>query len=143
MTVIEVLREKLVGKFYSRFRVGDTFDLNFDGFWLIAYNVVSPDEDGLNSQLLNRYQPASQAIDKENVAKSIVLSSTLRKYITNVDLLLDSSLELTFESGVKLIFPTNTEVVDWQWAINENSNDPYLGFIVGVLWSGEVELGSC
>lgn len=143
MSVIEVLQEKLLGNFYSIFRVGDAFDLNFDGFWLIAHNVASTDEEELNMQLLSMYQPASEAVDKEDVAKSIVLSSTLRKCITNVNLLPDSSLELTFENGVKLIFPTNTEVVDWQWALNENANDPCLGCIVGVFSSGEVQLGNC
>lgn len=135
MSVIEVLQEKLLGNFYSLFRVGSAYDLYFDDFWLIANNVISADEDDLNKRLLNGYQPATEAIDKEDVAKSIVLSATLQKKITNV--------ELTFENGVKLLFPTNTEIVDWQWAINENAHDPYLGFIVGVFESGEAQLGNC
>jgi hypothetical protein len=143
MSVIEVLQKKLSGNFYSLFRVGDTFGLRFHDFWLIAHNVVSPDEKGLNMQLLSVYQPASEAVDKEYVAKSIVLSSTLRKIITNVALLPDSSLELTFENGVRLLFPTNTDIVDWQWALSENSHDPYLGFIVGAFDSGEARLGNC
>ncbi len=143
MSVIEVLQDKLLGNFYSLFRVGEAFDLYFDGFWLIANNVVSADEDNLNERLLNGYQPAAEAIDKEDVAKSIVLSATLRKNITKVELNPDSSLELTFENGVKLIFPTNTEIVDWQWAINENAYDPYQGFIVGVFSAGEAQLGNC
>ncbi|CAA0121216.1 Uncharacterised protein [BD1-7 clade bacterium] len=143
MSVIEVLQEKLLGNFYSLFRVGEAFDLYFDGFWLIANNVVSADEDDLNKRLLNGYQPATEAIDKEDVAKSIVLSATLRKKITKVELNPDSSLELTFENEVKLIFPTNTEVVDWQWAINENAHDPYHGCIVGVFAPGEALLGDC
>ncbi|AWF80511.1 hypothetical protein BTJ40_06635 [Microbulbifer sp. A4B17] len=143
MSAIEVLQEKLLGNFYSLFRVGDVFDLYFDGFSLIAHDVVSTDEDEINKQLSTLYPRASDAVDKEDVAKSIVLSSTLHKCITCVDLLPDSSLELTFENGVKLLFPTNTEVVDWQWALNENANDPYLGCIVGVFVSGEVQLGNC
>jgi hypothetical protein len=143
MSVIEVLQEKLLGNFYSVFRVGDAFDLYFNGFWLIAHNVVSSDEDEINKQLSTVYQPASEAVDKDDVAKSVVLSSTLRKCITGVALLSDSSLELTFDNGVKLIFPTNTEVVDWQWALNENANDPYLGCTVGVFASGEAQLGNC
>ncbi len=142
MSVIEVLQEKLIGNFYSIFRVGDAFDLYFDGFWLIAHNVVSPDEEEINKQLSTVYLPASEAVDKEDVAKSVVLSSTLRKCITGVSLLPDSSLELTFENRVKLLFPTNTEVVDWQWALNENGNAPYLGCIVGVFASGQAQLGN-
>ncbi len=142
MNIIEVLQEKLLGNFYSTFRVGDGFGLNFDGFWLISQNVVSADENALNDKLLNEYQPASEAIDKEDIAKSIVLSATLRKTISKVDLMPDSSLELTFDNGVKLLFPTNTEIVDWQWAINENAHDPYIDFIVGVFKSGEAQLGN-
>jgi hypothetical protein len=33
---------------------------------------------------------------------------------------------LSFENGVTLMFTTNTDVVDWQWALNENGKDPYL-----------------
>jgi len=142
MNIIEILQEKLLGNFYSTFRVGDSFGLNFDGFWLISQNVVSADENGLNDKLLNEYQPASEAIDKEDIAKSIVLSATLRKTISKVDLMPDSSLELTFGNGVKLLFPTNTEAVDWQWAINENAHDPYVDFIVGVFESDEAQLGN-
>jgi len=117
--------------------------LFFDDFWIISNNVVSPDEDDLNTQILASYRPASQAIDKEDVAKSVVLSSTMRKCIINVKLNQDSSLELSFENGVTLLFPTDTEIVDWQWALNENANDPYLGCIVGVFASGEVQVGNC
>tara|TARA_B110000196_G_scaffold56506_1_gene46765 strand:+ start:1513 stop:1944 length:432 start_codon:yes stop_codon:yes gene_type:complete len=142
MNIIEILQEKLLGNFYSTFRVGDDFGLNFDGFWLISQNIVSADENALNDKLLNEYQPASEAIDKEDIAKSIVLSATLRKTISKVDLMPDSSLELTFDNGVKLLVPTNTEIIDWQWAINENSHDPYIDFIVGVFESDEAQLGN-
>ena len=142
MNIIEILQEKLLGNFYSTFRVGDSFGLNFDGFWLISQNVVSADENALNDKLINEYQPASEAIDKEDIAKSIVLSVTLRKTISKVDLMPDSSLELSFDNDVKLLFPTNTEIVDWQWAINENAHDPYVDFIVGVFESGEAQLGN-
>jgi hypothetical protein len=50
---------------------------------------------------------------------------------------------LSFENGVTLMFTTNTDVVDWQWALNENGKDPYLGFIVGCFNQGEVQVGSC
>jgi len=143
MSPIEILQKRLLGNFYSIFRVGSAFDLFFDDFWIISNNVVSPDEDDLNTQILASYRPASQAIDKEDVAKSVVLSSTMRKCIINVKLNQDSSLELSFENGVTLLFPTDTEIVDWQWALNENANDPYLGCIVGVFASGEVQVGNC
>ena len=142
MKALDILHNKLVGNFYSRFSIGDTFDLFFDAFWLIAQNVISSDEEALNHFLLKEYKPANEAIDKEDVSKSIILCSTLRKKILEVKLSEDSSLQLTFENGVILLFPTNTDIVDWQWALNENGNDPYLGCIVGCFSSGEVQIGS-
>ena len=55
---------------------------------------------------------------------------------------LNSSLQLAFDNGVTLLFPTNTDIVDWQWAINEKGNDPYLDFIVGCFSSGEIQNGT-
>ena len=143
MGEIEVLKDKLVGNYYSRFSAGDTFDLYFDGFWLISQNVVASEENKLNSVLFSEYQPANEAIDKEDVAKTVVISSTLRKKITGVSLSADSTLELVFENGVRLSFPTNTEIVDWHWAINEEGNSPYESCIVGCFSPGEVQVASC
>ena len=143
MDAIEILKEKLVGNFYSRFSVGDTFDIYFDQFWLIAQNVVTPDEKHLNDMLFSKYQPANEAIDKEDIAKTVIISSTLRKNITAVSLGSDSALKLVFENGVTLQFPTNTEIVDWHWAINKEGDDPYMGCIVGCFNPGEVQVGSC
>ena len=143
MDAIEILKEKLVGNFYSRFSVGDTFDIYFDQFWLIAQNVVAPDEKQLNDMLFSKYQPANEAIDKEDIAKTVIISSTLRKNITAVSLGSDSALKLVFENGVTLQFPTNTEIVDWHWAINKEGDDPYMGCIVGCFNPGEVQVGSC
>ena len=140
MSIIEVLEEKLLGNFYTRLSCGDTFDLHFDGFWLITQNVISSDERVLN-MLIAGYRPGIEAVDKESVAKNLILTTTLRKKITDVSISSDSWLELSFENGVKLHFPTDTEVVDWHWALNENGQDPYHDFIVGVLESGDVQLG--
>lgn len=142
MSAIEILKEKLLGNFYSRMSLGDTFDLYFDNFWHISQNVVSPDEVTINKNI-SEYQPAIEAIDKEDIAKGTILTATLRKKVTEVSLSSNSSLELCFENGVRLKFTTDTAVVDWQWAINENAQDPYLGCIVGVFESGEVQLGNC
>lgn len=143
MGVIEILKDKLVGNYYSRFSAGDTFDLYFDGFWLISQNVVASEENKLNGLLFSEYQPANEAIDKEDVVKTVVISSTLRKIITGVSLNADSTLELVFENGVRLSFPTNTEIVDWHWAINEKGNSPYESCIVGCFSPGEVQVTSC
>ncbi len=142
MSAIEVLEEKLLGNFYSRVSLGDTFDLYFDRFWLISQNMVSSDEAALN-KLMSEYSTITEAIDKEDIAKATILTATLRKKVTKVVLNADSSLELSFENGVRLLFTTDTEIVDWQWAINEDAQDPYNSLIVGVLESGEVRLGNC
>ncbi len=142
MSAIHILEEKLLGNFYSLFRVGYAYDLCFSNFWLIANNVTCSDEEKLNEQLLATYTPAREAVDKEDVAKSIILASTLQKRVTGVALLPDSSLELLFENGITLLFPTDTEVVDWHWALNESSKDPYHGCIVGAFAPGDVR-GNC
>ncbi|ESP91528.1 MULTISPECIES: hypothetical protein [Pseudoalteromonas] len=141
MSDIEILEEKLLGNFYSRISIGDTFDLYFDSFWLISQNVISPDEEGLN-RVISGYQPAKEAIDKEDIAKGIILTTTLRQKIAEVFLNSDLSLELSFENGVRLKFTTDTEIVDWQWAINENAQDPHIDCIVGVFEEGEIRHGN-
>ncbi|KNC67531.1 hypothetical protein AC626_10190 [Pseudoalteromonas rubra] len=78
MNIVEILEDKLLGNFYSRVSLGDTFDLYFDQFWLISQRIVAPQEEYLNEQL-SSFKPAVEAIDKEDVAKSIMLTSTLRK----------------------------------------------------------------
>jgi len=143
MAALEILRKMLIGNFYSRFSVGDTFDFYFDDYWLIAQDVTSSDERALNNFLLNEYKPAKEAVDKEDVSKTIIICSTLRKCVTDVCLESDSTLKLVFDNCVSLNFPTNTEIVDWHWAINEKANDPYESCIIGCFSPGEVVIGSC
>lgn len=137
-----MLEEKLLGNFYSRISLGDTFDLYFDRFWLISQNVASSDE-GILNKIVSEYPPSHEAIDKKDIAKCTILAASLRKKVTKLSLNPDSSLELGFENGVSLLFTTDTEIVDWQWAINEDAQDPYHSLIVGVLESGEVQFGNC
>lgn len=139
MSAIEILQKKLLGNFYSLFKVGYNYGLDFDNFWLIANNVTCSDEEELNKQLRAIYHPVRDSVDKADVAKSIIIASTLQKRITRVALLPDSSLELIFENGVTLLFPTDTEVVDWHWALNESGKYPYHGCIVGAFAQGDVQ----
>ncbi len=143
MGAIEVLENLFVGNWYSRFGAGDTFDLYFDKFWLISQNVVASEEEELNNLLSGKYKPANEAIDKDDIAKTVVISSTLRKKVTGVSLSPDSTLELVFENGVRLGFLTNTEIVDWHWAVNEKGNSPYDDCIVGCFRPGEVHVFRC
>jgi len=79
MEALEIIQNKLIGNFYSRFSMGYTIDLYFDSFWLIAHNVTSSDERELNDFLLSEYMPAKEAIDNEDVSKSVIICSTLQK----------------------------------------------------------------
>jgi hypothetical protein len=142
-SALEILRQKLKGNFYSRFSAGDTWAFGFDGFWLIAQEIQSKDERQLNSHLLDSYVPAREAIDKECVAKSIVVSSCLRKNVVDVEVDWRSMLTIEFENGIRLVFPTNTDTVDWQWAINNNGGDPYLDCIIGCFHQDEIYVESC
>lgn len=142
MKALDILREKLTGNYYYRFSTGDTWDFYFDNFHLLTYEIKSPDEQDLNKRLLNNYNAAQQAIDKKDIAKNIVAASCLRKNITSVSLNADSALILKFENEVKLILPTNTDIVDWQWALNKNGDDPYLGCIAGCFSTGEIQIGT-
>lgn len=143
MSEIKILKEMLINNYYSRISIGDTYNLFFDDFWLIAINVATDDEKDLNDFLLSNYSRASEAIDAEDVAKCTVLAATLRKKITNVNLLADATLECIFENGVKLQFTTDTEIVDWHWALNNEAKDPYAGCIIGCFNPGEVHIGNC
>ena len=143
MEALELLQKKLKGNFYSRFSVGDTWGFYFDGFWLITYDVISKNENGINSFLINGYTPYKEAVDKEDIAKSTIVASCLRKNIINLSLASDSSLMIEFENGVQLVFPTNTKFVDWQWAINNNGEDPYQSCIIGCFNAGEIQIKNC
>lgn len=142
MNVTEILNEKLIGNAYTRFSVGDTFELYFDQFRLIAQSVTSADEKRLDELLSKEYLPMNDAIDREDIATSVVISSTLRKTVTAVSLKADSSLELAFENGVILQSPTDTDIVDWHWAINENGGDPYISHIICCFAPGEVQIST-
>ncbi len=133
MQALEILREKFLGNFFSRFSVGDTFDFYFGQFWLIAQNVESKNEEGLSQEILQHYHPANIAVDKEDIAKSAIIFSTRGKEVVGVSLAPDSALQLNFENGVKLLFPTDTDIVDWHWAIKEKPIIHMLTVLLGVL----------
>lgn len=141
MEEIDLLKNKLLGNCYSRISIGDTFDLCFDEFWLTSHNFSSADEDTINSRIAG-FGPLSEAIDTGDIAKVTILATTLRKSITEVKLNPDASLELNFENGVRLRFTTDTEVVDWQWALTKNLQDPYIGFVICVFEQGKIKFNS-
>jgi hypothetical protein len=142
MDAITILKEKLIGNFYSRFSVGDTYDLLFDHFWLISNGLRSPDEGSLNSYLFENYPATRGTSDKEDISKCTILAATRYRKILDLSLTTDCTLQLEFENNVVLQFPTNTEIVDWQWAINENGKSPYENCMVGCFWQGEMQVNA-
>ena len=140
MEAIEILRDKLVGEFISRFSVGDTWDLSISGYWLIAQEINSKDEVSLNDWLQRNYDLYSIAVDKESVSKSIIVASILRREITDVKLDESYALTLEFEGKAELVFSTKAEIVDWQWCLNRTGNDPYIDYLVACFWEGEIAI---
>jgi hypothetical protein len=140
MEAIDILRDKLVGQFISRFSVGDTWDLAIGEYWLISQEVVSKDEALLDEWLQNNYSLFSTTIDKEQISKSAIIASLLRREIVNVKFDDVYNLVIEFEEGAELVISTNTGIVDWQWCLNRSGNDPYQDYLVACFGEGEIAI---
>jgi hypothetical protein len=138
MEAIEVLRNKLVGEFISRFSVGDTWDLSIGDYWLSAQEINSKYELSLNDWLQRNYDLYSSAVDKEIISKSSIVASVLRREITDVKLDESYALQLEFEDKAELVLSTKVEIVDWQWCLNRTGNDPYRDYLVACFREGEI-----
>jgi hypothetical protein len=138
MQAIDILRDKLIGQFISRFSIGDTWDLAIGEYWLIAQEVVSKNEAPLNEWLQNNYSLFNSTVDKEQISKSAVIASLLRREITDIKLDDVYNLVIEFEEGAELIVLTNTNIVDWQWFLNRSGNDPYKEYLVAYFGEGEI-----
>ena len=139
LSQIESIRRALVGSFYSRFAVGDGFDLYFDGFVLSAREIISPDETSINSTFVGAYPPAQSTANSGCIAKSAVIAACLSAPVSAVELLADSSLLLTFSNNVAVRLLTDTPIVDWHWAITETGGDPYTGCFVACSAPGDIQ----
>ncbi len=140
MKPIELLNDKLKGKFISRFSVGDTWELCLGDYWLSAQNIISADEQPLNEWLLTNYPPSQKAIDQEYISKCLIVATLMRKEIVSVSLDDTYSLIINFEEDGKLILSTDTDIVDWQWSLSEDGAIPYVNYIVACFWQGEIEI---
>lgn len=140
MKPLEVLNDRLKGNFISRFSVGDTWELYFGDCWLSAHNLISLDESPLNDWLLASYLPFQKAIDQENVSKCVIVAALMRKEVISVALDEACNLTINFEDDGKLILPTDTDTVDWQWNLSEDGAIPYVNHIVACFWQGEIEI---
>ncbi|TDN39438.1 hypothetical protein E4631_14655 [Hymenobacter sp. UV11] len=140
MKPIEVLNDKLKGNFISRFSIGDTWDLYFGDYWLSTHNLISSDESPLNEWLLANYPPFQKAIDQEDISKCVVVAAFMRKKVVSVALDDSCNLTINFEDNGKLILPTDTDIVDWQWSLSEGGNDPYMSYIVACFGEGQISI---
>jgi hypothetical protein len=140
MQALELLRNRLLGSFISRFSVGDTWKFYIDGYWLVAQEVLSEDETFLNKLLQENYTYFSSTVDKEYISKSAIVTAAMRREIAGIDLDELYNLKLEFENQFKLIFPTNVEIVDWQWCLNKTGTDPYRDYLIACFWEGEIQV---
>jgi hypothetical protein len=138
MEALDLLKDKLVRTVISRFSVGDTWSLYFRGYWLMAHNIISEDESLLNQWMYEQYPSAKNAIDKEYISKCAILAAHREKEVTGLRLDKVCNLTLEFEEDSKIILPTNEEMVDWQWCLNQSGSNPYRDYLVACFWKGEI-----
>lgn len=135
----EILEKELLGAFISRFSVGDTWEIYFGKYWLVAQNIISEDEEILNQWILKNYEYSKDTVDKENIAKSAIVAANMRKAVIGLKLDDRYNLTIEFENGSNLLIPTHEDIVDWQWCFNKSGGDPYQDYLVACFWEGEIE----
>ncbi|MBO2009652.1 hypothetical protein [Hymenobacter negativus] len=140
MKALEILNDKLVGSFIHSFRIGDNWTLDFGDYYLSAQNLISPDEGMLNAWLRTNYKSFETVVDKDFVAKSTIVAAHMRKEVASVTLDIAYNLTLHFENDSELVIPTNEEIVDWQWCLNETGKDPYMDYLIACFWEGEIAI---
>ncbi len=140
MKPIDVLNNRLKGRGISRFSVGDTWELCFGNCWISAHNLISSDESLLNDWLLANYLPFQKAIDREAISKCLIVAALMQKEVVRVALDEACNLTISFEGNGKLILPTDTAIVDWQWSLSEEGSDPYMSYLVACFGEGEISL---
>jgi hypothetical protein len=140
MKALEILNEKLVGSFIHSFHIGDNWTLDFGDYYLSAQNLISPDEGMLNEWFITNYRSIETAVDKDSVVKSTIVAAHLRKEVTSVTLDKSFNLTIHFENDSELVIPTNEDIVDWQWCLNETSKDPYMDYLVAYFGEEEIAI---
>ncbi|WOI23483.1 hypothetical protein [Nonlabens ulvanivorans] len=137
---IEILNNKLLGQFISRFSVGDTWDLLIGDYWLSAHTIEFKEERKITEFLKENYNEFNFSVDKEDVSKSTIIAANLRKAITRIDLDEMKNLTIDFKNGSELKVLTDTDIVDWQWCINKSGKNPYKDFDIACFWKGETKI---
>ena len=136
----DILNEKLVGEFISRFSVGDTWDMFIGDYYLSAHTIEFEEENQITEFLIGHYDEFKFSMDKENISKSTIMAANLRKPITKVSLDELKNLQLDFENGSTMRILTNTKIVDWQWCVNRSGKDSYMDYEIACFWEGETQI---
>jgi len=137
---IDILNNKLLGQFISRFSVGDTWDMFIGEYCLSAHSIEFNEEKIITEFLENNYEEYYSSVDKEDISKSTIMAANLRKRITKIQLDESKNLKIDFENGSELKILTNTETVDWQWCINKSGRNPYSDYEIACFWIGETKI---
>ena len=136
----DILNEKLLGEFISRFSVGDTWWMYIGEFYLEAHTIEFEEENQITEFLKRHYEEFKFSVDKETISKSTIMAANLRKPITKVSLDELKNLQLDFENGSTMRVLTNTKIVDWQWCVNRSGKDPYMDYEIACFWEGETQI---
>ena len=134
-----VLRQRLVGSTYTAVSLGDVWALCFDGAWIVAQDIRSPDEKSISVALSTTRMLNADSVDAEQVPVAVAVLANRRQVISELLIGNDAALKIVFANGQELYFPTATDVVDWQWALTRHGNDPHAGFLVACFWPGKIE----
>ena len=68
---------------------------------------------------------AMDGVDPEFVPWAMQVFRLLRREIVAVSIDEEAALTLTFDGGEDLTCRTDTDIVDWQWALSLDKHDPY------------------
>ena len=136
----DILNEKLLGEFISRFSVGDTWDMYIGDFCLSAHSIKFEEENQITEFLKGHYEEFKYSVDKEDIPKSTIMAANLRKPITKIILDELKNMKIDFENGSTMKIMTNTEIVDWQWCVNRSGKDPYMDYEIACFWAGETQI---
>lgn len=136
----DILNNKLLGQFISRFSVGDTWEMFIGEYCLSAHSIEFKEENRITEFLENNYEQYQSSIDKEDISKSTIMAANLRKLITNIQLDELKNLKIDFENGSEMKILTNTEIVDWQWCIYKTGRTPYSDYEIACFWASETKI---
>jgi len=144
MTDIELIKKHILGDFIINFSSGSNgWSIQFSDcqYVLCSQNVISSDEVKLNELYKEHYSVIDKTTDKEDIAKSTIVSCCLRQKIIDLKMDAKKNLEIFFENGISIIYTTDMDIVDWQWAFTSDGKCPYTTekLLIGCMWQNETQ----